>query len=158
MILRDSKIEDLAFLEEILFAFRDFRIADVRRSNRGKLLDITIHNPDKPVTGDDCDRISEALSNSQAFYDHFGAEIAICVASPGVDRKLTTRRELEVFAGREVIVHYESEKGPCEMIGTLLSGADESHINISSEGEIRNLLLDDVRAIKLYYDFDQDDI
>jgi ribosome maturation factor RimP len=158
MILREPKIEDVSFLEEILFAFRDFRIADVRRSNRGKVLDITVHNPDKPVTGDDCDRISEVLSNSAEFYDHFGAEIAISVASPGVERKLSTRRELEVFAGREIKVHYETEKGPCEMIGTLLSGSAEGHLNVSAEGQIHNLPLEQVRAVKLYYDFDQDDI
>ncbi len=158
MILKEPKIEDLNFLEEILFAFKDFRIADVRRSNRGKLLDITIHHPDKSVTGDDCDSISEVLSNSPEFYDHFGAEIAICVASPGVDRKISTQRELEVFTGREIKVHFDTDNGPSEMIGTLLSGAQEGDLSISADDKICKISMEQVRAIKLYYDFDQDDI
>lgn len=157
MILREPDMEDINFLQGLLHQFKDLKVVDLRRASKGKTLEISIHDPQTPITSDDCDRVSEILSNSEEFYARFGSDVSFQVASPGLERKLTSRRELELFAGRDVMVHYTLDGKPQERVGILLANSDQGKISFSVQGETIELDVTDVKQIRLYFDYDEDD-
>ncbi|GEM_PF-4831439 len=156
MILREPNTDDIEFVEKLLFQFKGMRVVDIRRSNKGKVLEITLYDANSPVSSDDCDRVSEVLSNSEDFYAHFGDQISFQVASPGIERKLTSLRELTLFVGRDVLVHFQERGKPKEVVGILLKTVP-GKVSFSSEGTLYEVPVEDVNAVRLYYDFDQDE-
>jgi ribosome maturation factor RimP len=74
-----------------------------------------------------------------------------------LERKLTSQRELSLFAGREVLIHYVQNGKPQEQIGILLAGSDQGKISFSAKGETIELDMADVKQIRLYFDYDEDE-
>ncbi len=77
------------------------------------------------VTVDDCQRISEILSELLDRVDPIDHSYVLEVSSPGVDRPLKTQRDYEHFTGREIDVKlYSPMNGKKKYSGILIGLRD----------------------------------
>lgn len=81
-------------------------VVDARVSQQGKqrTIEVTIHRAGGRISLDDCEAVSRELEKLLDEQDEPVLEgtYSLEVQSPGIDRKLRTAREYQVFAGEQV--------------------------------------------------------
>ncbi|WP_304171718.1 ribosome maturation factor RimP [Limnochorda pilosa] len=93
---------------------------------------------DGGVTLDDCQRVSELLSDELDRVDPIPGSYSLEVSSPGLERPLKKPREFERFRGRTVRVRaYAPINGSRTWEGRLLGLIDEHVVVETSQGEVR---------------------
>ena len=102
---------------------------------------------------DDCEAFSKAFEAEFDKLDPIKTEYTLEVSSPGLERKLKTKREFDYFNGREVDVKLFAEKdGLKEFCGTLL-GFDGKTAKIEYLGEVISVNIKEAAYIKLHFEF-----
>lgn len=102
---------------------------------------------------DDCEMFSRAFETEIDKSDPIECEYVLEVSSPGVDRKLKTKREFLHYIGREVDVKlYKAQNGIKEFSGAL-TGFENEIATIKSGGEIIEININDAAYIKLHFEF-----
>jgi ribosome maturation factor RimP len=102
---------------------------------------------------DDCEAFSKAFEEKFDEIDPIKTEYILEVSSPGLERKLKTKREFDYFKGREVDVKLFSEKnGLKEFCGTLLD-FDGKAAQIEYGGDTVLVNVKDAAYIKLHFEF-----
>lgn len=102
---------------------------------------------------DDCEAFSKSFEAEFDKLDPIKTEYTLEVSSPGLERKLKTKREFDYFNGREVDVKLFAEKdGLKEFCGTLL-GFDGKTAKIEYLGEVISVNIKEAAYIKLHFEF-----
>lgn len=97
-----------------------------------KVLQVMADRADgQPITVEDCEAISHALSAVLDVDDPITGAYDLEVSSPGVDRPLTRRRDFERFTGREVRLEADmAVDGRRRAKGRLLGIADDDTVTV----------------------------
>jgi len=112
----------------------NFELVDVEFVKEGPNLYLRVFI-DKPggITIDDCQKVSEELSNILDERDPIQENYFLEVSSPGLDRPLKTNKDLERSIGKDIEISlYKQINGKKKHIGKLMK-FDDTHIVISSE-------------------------
>jgi ribosome maturation factor RimP len=138
----DTRFSDIVQLE----AARNNAVV-VAIENVPGMVSVVLMTPDRDITVDELEVVSRGISRS--FVDLYGEDElpAFEVTSPGLDRVLKTRRELELFAGRMVRVTTRESKEP--VIGTL-GAVDDTAVHVAVLGVDRAFALQGVTKISLW--------
>ncbi|MDD2573158.1 MAG: ribosome maturation factor RimP [Bacillota bacterium] len=89
------------------------------------------------VTVDDCERVSEHLSNLLDREDPIDHSYILEVSSPGVDRPLKTQRDYEYFTGHEVDVKLYSPMDEKKEYRGILMGLKDGIVTLDApEGKL----------------------
>lgn len=102
---------------------------------------------------DECETFSRAFEERFDAIDPIETEYTLEVSSPGLERKLRTKREFDHFKGRIVDVKLFSEQnGLKEFSGTLLN-FDGKAAEIEYEDGIVKVNIKEAAYIKLHFEF-----
>ena len=102
---------------------------------------------------DDCEAFSRELEKELDKRDPIDMEYTLEVSSPGLERKLKTKREFDHFKGRTVDVKLFSEKdGLKEFTGTLLD-FDGKAAEIGLYDKAVSVNVKEAAYIKLHFEF-----
>ena len=102
---------------------------------------------------DDCEAFSREFEKRLDECDPIETEYTLEVSSPGLERKLKTKREFDHFKGRDVDVKLFSEKdGQKEFCGKLLD-FDGKAAKIESDGKTVSVNIKEAAYIKLHFEF-----
>jgi ribosome maturation factor RimP len=85
---------------------------------RRPLLRVFLYKP-TGITVDDCARINRRLSRELEAEEQLSGRFTVEVSSPGLDRKLVTRRDFERAVGEVVRVRYRHQGSEQEATGLL---------------------------------------
>ncbi len=88
-------------------------------------LRVFIYRPEG-VTVDDCARVSRRLSRELEAEDELRQTFSIEVSSPGLDRKLTTRRDFERVVGELLRVEVADKEGGERTVRGILTEVEEA--------------------------------
>ena len=90
------------------------------------------------VTVEDCQKVSESLSDLLDRVDPIDHSYILEVSSPGVERPLKTQRDFDHFVGREVSIRlYSPLEGKKEFTG-VLEGLKDGIVTVETpEGKLR---------------------
>ncbi|GFN36449.1 ribosome maturation factor RimP [Tepidimicrobium xylanilyticum] len=106
------------------------------------------------ISIDDCQKVSEVISDKLDEIDPIESSYYLEVSSPGLDRPLKTDKDLKRNIGRNVEISlYKNIDGRKKFYGILL-GYTETHITIEEENGIeRNIEREAISNIKLTVEF-----
>jgi ribosome maturation factor RimP len=99
------------------------------------------------VSIDDCAEVHRTvLPRLELLLDD--RDVALQVASPGIERTMKDPRELEVFAGRGVkILKRDSE----DWVAGIVRSADAQRVELKTADGVHEIALSDIRKAKLDY-------
>ncbi|MCX7896327.1 MAG: ribosome maturation factor RimP [Rhodocyclaceae bacterium] len=152
-------MKDLSGLVESTVKGLGFELVEFETSPRARLLRVFIDCLERPVTIDDCERVSHQLTHlfevEHVDYDRLE------VSSPGLDRPLKKPADFQRFAGQRVQLRLRvalalpsgvKAGGRRNFIGTLL-GCDGENVRLATaEGELVFPLanIDKARLVPLF--------
>jgi len=116
------------------------------------VLQIMIERRDrKPMTVDDCEAVSRAVSALLDVQDPIAQAYTLEVTSPGIDRPLTRAADFGRFAGHEVRIELDRPLDGRKRFRGRLLGREEDAVTVQLEGaeETVALPLADIRTAKL---------
>ncbi|MCR4718931.1 MAG: ribosome maturation factor RimP, partial [Firmicutes bacterium] len=102
---------------------------------------------------DDCEAFSRAFEEKFDELDPIKTEYILEVSSPGLERKLKTKREFDYFKGREVDVKLFSERNGLKEFSGILLGFDGKAAQIEYGGGIISVDVKEAAYIKLHFEF-----
>lgn len=102
------------------------------------------------ITIDDCQMVSESLSEKLDEVDPISQNYYLEVSSPGIDRPLKTDKDFEKYKGRLVEVHlYQPMEGKKVMEGELIERT-QANVTIKNEADNQiNIPRDKISKVKL---------
>jgi ribosome maturation factor RimP len=107
---------------------------------------------DKPggVSHRDCELVSEQMSTILDVENLFAASYTLEVSSPGLDRKLTTPREYEHFAGRRARLVLREPVGEERVLEGCLAGFEGGHVRLDmGESGVKEFDLSNISKAQL---------
>ena len=102
---------------------------------------------------DDCEAFSRAFEQKFDELDPIKTEYILEVSSPGLERKLKTKREFDYFKGREVDIKLFSEKDGLKEFSGILLGFDGKTVQIEYGGDTVSVNVKEAAYIKLHFEF-----
>ncbi len=113
-------------IERVLELEVDIELVESTVSGKGgaAFLRVFIHKPGG-VTVDDCVRINRRLSRELEYDEELQGAYAVEVSSPGLDRKLHTRRDFERVVGEVLQLDVVDEEGKVRTVRGMLTQVDE---------------------------------
>ncbi len=132
---KQPNLEKITSLAEAVVEKLGLVLVDVRFGQAGSrhTLEVTVHRLSGNVSLEDCEAVSRSLE--KALDEQVEAALAgsflLEVQSPGIDRKLTSQRELAIFTGQPVTIEAKEKIGELGFTfrGTLL-GSKEGVVSI----------------------------
>lgn len=139
-------------IEEIVID-NEMELVEVKiQSKKNPLIEIIIYKKEG-VSLDDCTKISRAVEANIDLDKVFPNKYNLEVASPGLDRKLTTqddyRRNLDNLVEVKLYSKINNQK---EFVG-LLKNYDENNIHIIVEEELIEIEINNIALMRQYIDF-----
>lgn len=134
-----SKITPLIENTLMRYGFMPVEI-DFARENDKDILKIFIYSKTKPVTLDDCEKISRSIDE---FLDELiDFKYSLEVSSPGLTRKLKSEKEYLIFVGKIVLITTKTNDifSNYKVEGKILDYNDE-----------KGVLIEEVETKKQYY-------
>ena len=98
---------------------------DLSGSSKSGLLRVYIYTP-TGVTVEDCTRVSRRLSREIEHEEELQGSLSIEVSSPGLNRKLRTRRDFVMAIGEVLNLKIEENEGSRAVIGRLTEVGEDS--------------------------------
>lgn len=133
--LKKNDIEQLTFkITEPIVEELDMELVDIEYIKEGPNMYLRVYI-DKVggVSLDDCQRVSEQLSEALDREDPISENYFLEISSPGIDRPLKNDKDLQRSIGKDVEISlYKSSEGKKKLIGKLLN-FDEENIYIEDE-------------------------
>lgn len=119
----------------------------------GHVLRLFVDRPEGGVTLDECTLVSRQVSDLLDVEDVIPGAFRLEVSSPGLERRLKSRREYELFAGRmaKLVVSRGPEDGREILIGKLM-GLQGDDVLIDIDGRVKAVPLDQVAKANLVLD------
>lgn len=147
-----NKQELIEKIEEIVID-NEMELVEVKiQSKKNPLIEIIIYKKEG-VSLDDCTKISRSVEENIDLDKIFPNNYNLEVASPGLDRKLTTqddyRRNLDNLVEVKLYSKINDQK---EFVG-LLKNYDENNIQIIVEEELIEIEINNIALMRQYIDF-----
>jgi len=120
ILIRECLDRILELEEEVELVETDFS-----GSSKSGLLRVYIYKP-TGVTVEDCTRVSRRLSREIEHEQELQGSLSIEVSSPGLDRKLRTRRDFTMAIGEVLNLQIEENEGSRAVIGRLTEVGEDS--------------------------------
>ena len=133
--------------------FLDYEVVSVKKLNRGALIEVSLYHKTRLINLEDCEKVTVFLMSSPDFADKFGQEPSLSVTSPGLEKKLTSERELTIFQGLAVRVVFLNEKNKTERIIGILDKNESEVLVIKQDENIKTIPKDSIKKIRLYYNW-----
>ena len=102
---------------------------------------------------DDCEAFSREFEKKLDECDPIETEYTLEVSSPGLERKLKTKREFDHFMGRTVDVKLFSEKDGLKEFSGELTGFDGKNAEIGLGDKTVSVNIKEAAYIKLHFEF-----
>lgn len=153
-----AKIKVEQIVEEMLLPIMDdlqCELVDIEYKKEGShwYLRIYIDKYPDSVTIDDCQAVSERISDLLDERDPIPHSYFLEVSSPGLDRVLKKDSDFERYKGFKVDVSlYKPIKGKKKYTGELM-GLDGNHIVIRDSNEVLSFSRTDVAMVRLTVEF-----
>jgi ribosome maturation factor RimP len=131
-----------------------FELVDIEYQKEGPNWYLRVYI-DKPngITVDDCQVVSEYLSDELDRVDPIQNSYILEVSSPGVERPLKKEKDYRTFAGREVDIKlYSPVDGVKEYSGVLL-GLKDGIVTIEIDNRKIDIPMDRIASAKLAFKF-----
>lgn len=153
--MKKKDIENLVFdMVEPIAESMEFELVDVEYVKEGPYMYLRVFI-DKPsgVTIDDCQSLSQIISEKMDEADPIKENYFLEVSSPGIDRPFKKDKDFERALDKDVEVSlYKQIDGSKNYIGQLMS-FDEKNITLDIEGEELKISRDDIAKINLAIKF-----
>ena len=121
-------------------------------------LRVYIDAADRPVSIDDCVKVSRRLSNLLDEADPIDRSYCLEVSSPGVDRELTRPEHFEMFEGYPVVVRlYHARDGVKEFPGILKRLEDDILWLQDAEENTLSFAKKEISAVHVIDDWDDEE-
>ena len=136
------------FLEDFVKNF-GVKFYDLEFANEHERQIVRIYitsDTEKSVSIDQCSKISKALSPILDANPLINGEYFLEISSPGLERKLTTKRHYELSINSNVKITNKSNE---KLIAKLI-GIEENNILLEKDGEKITINLDDIKKAKTY--------
>ncbi len=114
----------------------------LRPAGKRRVLQILLHG-EQGVGLDDCARVSRRLGLAIEESETVEGSYVLEVSSPGVDRRLHTRRHFELAEGKRIRLVQRREEGDRTIEG-VLAGVDEDVIMLETTGGEERLPLETI--------------
>ncbi|MCK8826269.1 ribosome maturation factor RimP [Natroniella acetigena] len=141
-------------LAEPIVANQGLELVDVEYNKEGPnwILRVFVDNIDG-VSLDDCQQVSQNLSEQLDLEDPIEQSYLLEVSSPGIDRPLKKKQDFERFSGELVeISTYAPINGEKELMGKLL-GLEDENVKISLNGKEVSIPFAKIAKTKLAVEF-----
>ncbi|MFN4245311.1 MAG: ribosome maturation factor RimP [Brevinematia bacterium] len=118
-------------------------------------LEIEIYSKNRSISLKDCEKVSNVISRILDIEDPIPLSYNLVVSSPGVNRKLKSLREYEIFSGCEVEVkinNFESYNLKKDLNIGVLVGVDGDIIKFNIDDREVWVDVSDIAYTKLYFD------
>ena len=131
---------------------------DMKMSSGGKMkkLLVVIYKQNSSISMDDCSRVSNViLRRLEVEIPSFSESYDLTVESPGVDRKLTSIQEVEIFLDRKMrFVLRKIGDYPLQSIELVSKPVriEGNKIIVDIEGKMIAIDWNDIASLKLYFD------
>jgi len=125
-----------------------FRVVEIHSATvKGRRhLDLVIYRPEG-VSIDDCAEVHRVVRpRAELVLDN--RDVAVQVASPGIDRTFKSNREFSVFVGRGVKVLL---RGSNDWIGGVVDSADDRDVMLRSGDQRQSIAFADIQKARLDY-------
>lgn len=124
-----------------------------RPEHSGFVLRLFVDRPGGGVTLDECTLVSRQISDLLDVEDLINGAFRLEVSSPGLERRLKSRREYELFAGRTAKLVIEPEQGDSrEIIFGKLMGLQGDDVLVEVDERVRAVPLGQVAKANLAMD------
>ncbi|MFH1033586.1 MAG: ribosome maturation factor RimP [Pseudomonadota bacterium] len=120
-----------------------------RPEGSGQVLRLFIDRPEGGVTLDECAIVNRQAGDLLDVEDLIPGRYRLEVSSPGLTRRLRSRRDFEIFAGRPVRLIYLDQEGKSRTIKGVLKGCQGQDVLVEAEGVKRAIALDKVAKANL---------
>ncbi|MBI4797430.1 MAG: ribosome maturation factor RimP [Desulfarculus sp.] len=120
-----------------------------RPEGSGQVLRLYVDRPEGGVTLDECAEVNRQAGDLLDVEDLIPGRYRLEVSSPGLTRRLKTRRDFEIFAGRPARLIFLDQEGKSRTIKGVLMGCQGDDVLVqTSEGQ-RAVTLDKVAKANL---------
>ncbi|MCR1898109.1 ribosome maturation factor RimP [Irregularibacter muris] len=150
------KVEDI--VEELahpMLSDYKFELVDIEFKKEGPSWYLRLYI-DKPggISIDDCQLVSEQLSDLLDETDPIEQSYYLEVSSPGIDRPLKKPEDYEKFKNHKIEIKlYAPFKGNKKFVGTLI-GLENNHIILDTENQGQyEIPLETASSVRLYVEF-----
>jgi ribosome maturation factor RimP len=154
-----SSIKDdaLVRLAEGVAASLGLRLYDlvIRRSGPRWKLQVFVEGPDRPVTLDDCEKVSRQLSRELDVLDPIANPYDLEVSSPGIERALRVPWHWQAVRGERAFVRFRQADGSTRAMVAEIVEADERAARLrAADGTEFEVGYDAVTAARKHADWD----
>lgn len=139
-------------INEIVIA-NEMELVEVKiQSKTNPIIEIIIFKKDG-VSLDDCTQISRAVESNINLDEYFPNNYNLEVASPGLDRKLTTLDDYRRNLGNKIEIKlYSKVNNQKDYVGTL-EDYDEEKIYLKVEDNVLEIETNNIAIMRQYIDF-----
>ncbi|MFH0702443.1 MAG: hypothetical protein V2B14_02750 [bacterium] len=125
----------------------------VKESGRWHLR-IFIYNQEHPISHEDCENLTKNIDES---LDSFiPVQYCLEVSSPGIERKLKSVKEYNIFRDKKVEIKLKQQEGPKCFLAKIIEYSQENGLKIQviDTNEIMNLSEKNISSIKLKTEYE----
>lgn len=124
-----------------------------RSEGGGKVLRLFVDRPEGGIILDECAMLSRQISDLLDVEDLVAGPHRLEVSSPGLERRLKTGRDFEIFAGRQARLVFRDQADEIRELTGRLKGIQGQDILVESEGRIKAVPQDRMVKANLVVEF-----
>ena len=149
-----SKIADLVFnFAKPIVEKLGFELVDVAytKTRDGMDLSLSIYKDDRPITIEDCEKVSKALDEPlDELNPTCDESYTLSVGSLGLDRPIITDADFKRSMGKEIELSlYKAQDGDKNFVG-ILKGFNDNNVEIESINKKLTIARANIASAKLY--------
>jgi len=126
-----------------------FNMMVIELSITGDTIEAVLYRRTKGITVGDLEELTREIQRDLKAIDVEGV-YDINLSTPGLDRVLKDRTELDIFEGREVRFTYEDEKGQTITEEGILKGNEGGNVNFEVDSKIVSIPFSKILRVALF--------
>lgn len=145
-----KKVEDIVFeLAKPVIDRNSFELVEIEFKKEGPDWFLRVYiDKEGGITIDDCQSVSEELSDMLDEADPIEQSYIFEVSSPGIDRPLKTERDFRKNSGKPIEIKLFSPIDGKKIIEGILKGHTETTVEIEVEGKTINIEKNSIALIR----------
>jgi len=154
-MIRQAPAKVVALLQPVVEGLGfEFVGSEYLAQGKHSVLRVYIDKPEVGVNVDDCAIVSRQVSSVLDVEDPISGQYTLEVSSPGLDRPLFCLEHFERFTGEEVKLMLSVPVNGRRKLQGVLRGCDEGIVKVEFEGEILDIVFDNIEKARLVPVFD----
>ena len=126
----------------------------LEKENGEKVLRLFAERKEGNISIDECEELSNRLSDLLDEEDIIDGAYIFEVSSPGIERRLKYDKHFEAALGKEIDVKlYEAVGGKKTLTGKLISGGEKQNIVIEQNGREVEIERSKAAEVKIHFEF-----